>query len=122
MKNIFLLFILMFSVGAYAKDAGIHDADTLVSAYSHGQAHVIRLMPGPQGLVEIVYRENGKTLYGWMTDDGQGFIPATTCVVDFYGPGVGDDLCDTVSYFHGHWRHVYEHASRTYAATVAARH
>lgn len=106
----------LFSVAAFANGAGMQDARILVSAYSHGHANVQRLMPGPKGLTEIVYTLRGKTEYGWMTDDGQGFIPASTCVVDFYGPGVGDDLCDTVRYYHGHWHHIYEKARMTYKA------
>ncbi|MEY2335857.1 hypothetical protein [Acidithiobacillus ferrianus] len=112
-----LFAVLVFApVMAFAAITGsLSDARALVSGYTHGAGSVVRLMPGPKGLEEIVYRVgDGKTQYGWMTTNGQAFIPATTCVVDFYGPGVGDDLCDTVAYFHGHWRHVYAQARQTY--------
>ncbi|PKY09634.1 hypothetical protein B1757_13600 [Acidithiobacillus marinus] len=117
LRFILLFSVALFSVGAFASGAGMagmQAARILVSAYSHGHAKVRRLMPGPKGLMEIVYTLHGKTEYGWMTEDGQGFIPASTCVVDFYGPGVGDDLCDTVRYYHGHWRHIYKNARMTY--------
>jgi hypothetical protein len=113
MRRLFWMFLLL---PAIAWGSNLSAAQQLVSGYTHGAGRVVWVHPGPAGLHLIQYQDQGKVVYGWMTSDDRYFLPSDNrqCVIDFYAPGIGGDLCDSVPYFHGRWRGPIEKAKEAY--------